>query len=74
MMEDCSKYIKQAKKGVLIASSILLLVFLKSLGLLDDPSISKYNGLFILYILVVSIIAFKMALPYITCISKYKKN
>ena len=71
--ENCDKYIKKAKYGVLIICFNILLVFI---GKSDYFSSSMMEILttVILTIIVINFIAITMLLnPYLTCLSKYKK-
>jgi len=71
MAKDCEKYIKKAKKGALIFSTIFIIMVLKKSSILDSYDIDVF--LFI-WILSAGIIGMKLYMPYVFCLSQYKRK
>jgi Mn2+/Fe2+ NRAMP family transporter len=71
--ENCDKYIKRAKYGVLIICFNLLLVFIGKSNYFSSEIMEIFTTV-ILIILAISFIAITVLInPYLTCLSKYKR-
>jgi hypothetical protein len=71
--EDCDKYIKKAKYGVLIICFNILLVSIGKSNYFSNNLIDIFTTV-ILIILAISFIAITILInPYLTCLSKYKR-
>lgn len=67
MYEDCSKYLKKAKIGLVLLASIPVLGILAKTFSFDTLSFFE-----IIYVIVAGIFGYIHTEPYITCLSQYK--
>ncbi len=71
--ENCDKYIKKAKYGIVVFSIIIIIGALKKTNVFDSLFGTSFDSLAILIIVFAFVISMILLMPYITCLSKYKR-
>lgn len=69
--KNCDKYVKNGKYGIAVFSIIIIIGILKKTNVFNTLFGNSFDTLAIVVTFIVSML---LLMPYITCISKYKKQ
>ena len=71
--ENCDKYVKNGKYGITVFSIIIIIATLKKINVIDILFGNNFDTFFIIVLVFAFIVSMILLMPYITCISKYKR-
>jgi len=74
MPDDCDKYLKKAKQGLVFFSTAFLIGVLKKSGLTDEYLGTDYDVLFIIWIIITIVVTLVLTTPYTNCLMKNNKK
>ena len=73
MMKNCDKYIKKGKYGLMLFSTVIIIGILKKTKVIDNIG-DTLDIFLIMWIVIATTISIILFMPYINCLSKYKKR